>query len=82
MKTKNLNEMSKDVLLKYKKTLESVPYIFAAALLMVFYITIFQFLKNGFTALSVIPIALLPLLIMNFSTLQEIKKETNNQNLS
>jgi hypothetical protein len=37
--------------------------------------------KNGFSALTVIPIALLPILIININKWNQLKKEKTNRNL-
>ncbi|MET4081640.1 hypothetical protein ABIB40_001589 [Pedobacter sp. UYP30] len=75
MPTDKLSQMSHEELLKYQQSIKSVTYIFAGVLLLLFCLNTYNTIKKGFTALSVLPIALLPILIINFSTLSKIKKE-------
>lgn len=82
MNKKNPSELSNEELLKNKKTLEPLTYMLAGALLILFIINIFTAIKKGFGALNVIPIALLPILILNFKNLAEIKKELKLRNVS
>ena len=46
-------------------------------------IVVFAFIifMNGFTTLSIIPLAILPLFLTNFNKLKDIKKEIENRNL-
>ena len=52
----------------------------SAVLLFLFCMTLFLSVTKGFTPLLVVPIALLPILILNFNTLNEIKKELTSRN--
>ena len=76
MKSKKLNELSNEELLKNEKSLKAITYMLAGTLLVLFVAGIVLTFKKGFSALSVIPIALLPILILNFNTLKEVKEET------
>ena len=81
MKNKKLEEMTNEELLKYEKMVKPITYILGGALALLFGINIFSFFHNGYSALSIIPIALLPILIINLSNLKEIKKEKLKRNL-
>ena len=82
MKTKELNEMSNEELLKNEKSVKTITYILTGAIIALLVAIIFLTVKKGFNALSVISLALLPIIILNFNTLKEIKKEIKYRNLS
>ena len=81
MKNKKSEEMTNEELLKYEKMVKPITYILGGALALLFGINIFSFFQKGYSALSIIPIALLPILIINLSNLKEIKKEKLKRNL-
>jgi len=81
MNSKKLNEMSNEELLKQQKLLRVITYMLAGILLLLFTLTTFLSLKKGFSALSVVPIALMPIVILNLNNLKEIKKELKSRNL-
>lgn len=81
MKNKRLKELSNEELLKNEKSLKTITGMLAGALLVLLIINIFLAFKKGFSALSVVPIALLPILIVNFGSLKEMKKEIKSRNL-
>jgi len=72
---KNFKEMTSEELVKTKKSLKTVTYLFGVVLLFLFGLNIFLVANKGFSASNVIPIALLPIFILNMNTLKEIKKE-------
>jgi Flp pilus assembly protein TadB len=72
---KNFNEMTSEELVKTQKSLKTVTYLFGVVLLFLFALNIFLVANKGFSASNVIPIALLPIFILNMNTLKEIKKE-------
>ena len=82
MKTKKPNEMTNEELLKNEKTIKSVTYTLSGMLLVLFVLNIFLAFKKGFSALFVVPLALLPIVIINLNTLKEIKKEQGIRKLS
>ncbi|RKR09438.1 hypothetical protein C8C83_1071 [Flavobacterium sp. 90] len=79
MKTKRFSEMTTEELLKSEKTSKITTYTFAGILFLLFLVNIFLFSKKGFTASLVIPFALLPILFLNFKTLNDIKKELKSR---
>lgn len=82
MSNKKYTEMSDEELLKSQKSIKTITALLAGMLLFLFAINIFLAFKKGFSALSVVPIALLPIVIININTLKEIKKELNSRNIS
>jgi len=73
------SEISTKKLLKNEKSLNTVSYIFAGALSLLFVINIFLVFYKGFSVSNIIPVALLPILILNMNTLKEIKKELQSR---
>lgn len=80
MKNKKLNELSNEELLKNEKSIKVITYMLTGVLIVLFILTTINTINKGFNSLAVVPIALLPILIMNFNTLNEIKKELNARN--
>jgi tetrahydromethanopterin S-methyltransferase subunit E len=79
MGNNKFSEMSKEELIKNQKTLTGVAYGLGIVLFLAFVVNIFLVFKKGFSALTVVPIALLPVLILNISNLKEIKKELESR---
>lgn len=75
MNSKKPSEMSNEELLKTEKTLKPITYLLATCIAFLFIINIYLTFSNGFSASQIIPIALLPIVIINFKNLKEIKKE-------
>ncbi|MBC6110220.1 redox-active disulfide protein 2 [Pedobacter fastidiosus] len=76
-----LEELSNEELLKREKMIITVTYTLAGMLLLLFGLGIFLTFKKGFTALTVVPIALLPIVIINFGNIKKIKAERKLRNL-
>ncbi|PBJ11749.1 redox-active disulfide protein 2 [Flavobacterium sp. ACN6] len=76
---KNFSEMSNEELIKTQKSLKTVTYLFGVVLLLLFGLNIFLVANKGFSASNVIPIALLPIFILNMNTLKEMKKELESR---
>ena len=74
--------MSVKELLKNEKYLSAVTYLLAGTLLLLFF---FEYIslsfKRGFTASTVIAIALLPVLIVNFQNIKKIQAERKSGDL-
>jgi hypothetical protein len=79
MSKKKFSEMTTEELLKSEKSLKGVTYGFAVVLTFLFIINIYIALHKGFSATQVIPLALVPILILNLNTLKEIKKELKSR---
>ncbi|WP_417429824.1 redox-active disulfide protein 2 [Halpernia sp.] len=75
MKDNKLANVSTEKLLKDKKTIKALSGMLAAILILLLLISLFITFTKGFTPLLVIPIALLPILNLNFKNLKEIDKE-------
>jgi len=74
-------DLSNEELIRDEKNIKTLTLIFMGVLLVLFASTIFLTFKNGFSAMSVIPIALLPILIMNINNWNALKKEIKSRNL-
>ncbi|TCC86640.1 redox-active disulfide protein 2 [Pedobacter frigiditerrae] len=81
MSKKGLSELSNEELLKNEKTLKTITSMLAGAIFLLFVVNIFLAFKKGFSALSAVPIALLPIVIINFNSLKEMKKEIKARGL-
>ncbi|MDN3587927.1 redox-active disulfide protein 2 [Pedobacter aquatilis] len=79
MNTKKYNEMSTEELVKTEKSMKSITAMLGGALLVLIVINIFLAFKKGFSAISVVPIALIPIFIMNFGNLKAIKEELKSR---
>ena len=79
MKTTKFSEMTTEELIKTQKTSKAVTYTFAGILLLLFAVNIFLVIKKGFSANQVVPFALLPILLLNLKTLNDIKKELKSR---
>ncbi len=75
MKQKKITDMSNEELLKYEKLSKLATGVFGGILMVLFAMNIFLFFKDGFSASTVVPFALLPLLFLNYNMLKEVKKE-------
>lgn len=75
MKEQKLNELSTPLLQNQLKSLKVITYMLSGTLLFLFSLIIYLTIKNGFNALTIVPIALLPILILNFNTMNKLKKE-------
>ena len=81
MKNEGLNKMSDEQLLKYQKTLRIVTYMLLVAIVVLLVLNIFKAINKGVNSFSVIPLALIPIVVVNFKTLKEVKKEISLRNL-
>ena len=80
MGKENYTELKTANLRKTKKSLTTLTGLLAGALIVLFVMAVLSFIKKGFTALVIIPLALLPILILNFSQITAINKELKNRN--
>lgn len=79
MKAKPLSEYTSKELTQKLKTVTTLTSIFAGALIALFAINIYQSITNKFTALSIIPIALMPILVINIASISKIKAELKSR---
>lgn len=80
MKKEKFTNKTTEELIRDEKSLRVISLMFAGALFVLFVATIYMTFKNGFTALSIVPIAILPTLIINISNWNEVKKEIKERN--
>jgi len=80
MKSKSLNEMSAEELLKQEKSIKIATGMLAGMLLLLLVMGIYlTFKKGSYAAFIVIPMALLPIVILNVTSLKKIKSELNTR---
>lgn len=78
MKGKKPAEMTNEELLKHEKTAKVVTYMFLGAVVVLIALAVYNTVKNGFSAVSMMPCGFLPLLMVilgNLSTITKVKKE-------
>jgi predicted signal transduction protein with EAL and GGDEF domain len=82
MANKKLNELSNEVLLKMYKSSKVITYMLAGTLLVLFCVTTIAIFMGDFNTSMLILVALLPILLVNFRNLNEIKKELESRKLT
>jgi Na+-transporting methylmalonyl-CoA/oxaloacetate decarboxylase beta subunit len=80
MKKENYAELTTEDLISKKKLLGVATGTLLGALMVLLIITILLMVKKGFTPLFIIPFALSPILVMNFSQMSVISKELKSRN--
>jgi uncharacterized membrane protein len=75
MANKQLSEMSEDELLKRQKEMTVAVVLLSITVSIMLVSAIFVFIKKGFTTTTILPVAFLPLVIINFLSLKKIKAE-------
>jgi cobalamin biosynthesis protein CobD/CbiB len=73
------SEMSVEKLHQQAKTIKVATGTLAGMLLVLLVMAIFLSIKKGFSALVVIPFALLPIVVINVNSLKQIKKELESR---
>jgi len=81
MKNRKLTEISNEELVKEEKKAKSLTLVFAGILIVLFAVTIFSIIRNGFSALVATPVALLILLVVFLNNWNELKKEIKSRSL-
>lgn len=79
--TKSISEYTDEELINNEKKIKILTIMLMTAIVLLFLSTMFLTFKKGFSALTVIPIALLPILIININNWNKLKKEKANRNL-
>ncbi|MEZ7527113.1 redox-active disulfide protein 2 [Cloacibacterium normanense] len=79
MKNEKLTDKSTEELKKTEKSLKAITGILLGSLIVLFGLSLYINFTKGFTPLTIIPIALLPIAIVNFNTINNIKKEINSR---
>lgn len=73
--------MDDQELLRLEKTLPSITYGLAGMVLILIVVTTFLMMMQGFSAIMVMPIVLLPILFISFNSLNKVKKEVEIRKL-
>lgn len=81
IKNNKLADQTNEQLIQNEKKVKVITLLFLGGLLLLFLITIYLTYRNGFTALSVLPITLMPVLIASISNWNALKKEIKSRNL-
>ncbi|MFS4428461.1 redox-active disulfide protein 2 [Chryseobacterium sp. GVT01B] len=81
MKNKSISEYTNEELISNEKKIKIITIMLGIAILLLFLSNIVLTFKRGFSAMSVIPIALVPILILNINNWNQLKKEKANRNL-
>ncbi len=71
----NLSELTTEQLYKRLKTAKTVTTLLAGLIFLQFAIGIYLTTQQGFNVFTIVPLAFLPILIVNFSTIKTIKDE-------
>jgi Na+-transporting methylmalonyl-CoA/oxaloacetate decarboxylase beta subunit len=79
MESNKLSELNTEALLKKYKLWKAMAGTLAGILLVCFIVLIYLSLKKGFSPLLIVPIALMPILILNITKINNIKKELNSR---
>lgn len=79
MKQQKISTLNTEELLKLQKSIKVITYMLAGTLFFLFCFTLYLTFKNGFNALTIIPVALLPIVFLNLNNLKEIKKELKSR---
>jgi len=74
-KQPDLSQLSVEELNKRAKMTKTATIMFGVVLLLQFAIGVYLTLKNGFNVLIIIPVAFLPLMIVNLNSLKNINEE-------
>lgn len=81
MKNNSIAEYTNEELIRNEKKMKGFCIILSIMIILLLLINIYLTFKRGFNALNVIPIALLPILIINMNNWNQLKKEKKNRYL-
>jgi hypothetical protein len=81
MKGRKFSEMSTEELLKSEKVIKMLTGMLLGSVTVLLGLGIFLTIRNGFNVLIVVPLALLPVVVLNANSLREIKKEKQARGL-
>ena len=79
MKKQNYSELSTEALQKQLKTTSVLSTILAGALIVLFVASIIVTILKGFSPTLVVALCLLPILILNFKNIANMKKELESR---
>lgn len=80
MKENPYSKLSLDELNTKAKNLKKVTSIFTGVLMVLMFAVIFLAIRQGFSMMTLVPTALLPMLIVNIMSLNAIQKEIKSRN--
>ncbi|MDQ1803215.1 redox-active disulfide protein 2 [Chryseobacterium sp. CKR4-1] len=81
MKNKPITEYTNEELINQEKNSKAITILLMVAIPLLFFSNLFITFKHKFSALAVIPIALVPILIVNINKWKQLKKEKADRNL-
>lgn len=79
MKENPYAKMTLDELNAKAKSLKSMTSIFSSLLLVMTFVGVFLSIRQGFSVFSVLPVAFLPLLVININSIKKIKEEIQSR---
>ncbi|MDH6252802.1 1,4-dihydroxy-2-naphthoate octaprenyltransferase [Chryseobacterium sp. H1D6B] len=82
MKNEKLAELTDEQLIKSEKQIKGLILVFTGVLIVLLVSIIFLTSKKGFSALTAVPMALIPILVINLNNWNELRKEKKARNLS
>nr|WP_322625222.1 hypothetical protein [uncultured Flavobacterium sp.] len=82
MKTNKFAEMPDEKVLSLEKTLTAIIIIFSVFMVILLGAVIYVNVTKGFSGLTVLPLGVAPILLLNVNNLKELRKEMKNRNLS
>lgn len=81
MAKENLGDLTKEDLIKKKKQTSLTTGLLAGVLTALLVVTTWQTINKGFTALLIVPIALLPILFESYKSIGDIDNELKSRNI-
>jgi cytochrome b subunit of formate dehydrogenase len=81
MAVKKPHEMTDDELYKQERTLKVAVYMTVIAVVLMAVSGTIVAMRKGFNALTVLPITMLPLVIINAASLKAVRKEKQSRGL-
>ncbi len=82
MTKENLGELTTEDLIKKKKQTSLATGMLAGILTVLLVVTIWQTINKGFTALLIVPFALLPTLFKSYKSIGNIDNELKSRNIN
>lgn len=79
MKNENLGLQDTESLLKKQKLLKMITALLGGMLFVLLVLAIYISFKKGFSALVVVPIALMPIIMLNVISIKNIQKELRSR---
>lgn len=79
MKENPYTKMTLDELNAKAKSLKSITSAFSGILLIMTFAGVFLSIRQGFSVFSVLPVAFLPLLVININSIKKIKEEIQSR---